>query len=117
MIELKTFKKILRKNQNDLKQLLEMYLKIQKYEPIVGDGFVYATGDIPILLVAHMDTVHINIPSQIYWDQFQKVVWSPQGIGGDDRCGVFMILKLLEKLGLIKFLRQATLPINFTKFL
>lgn len=97
MIELKTFKKILRKNQNDLKQLLEMYLKIQKYEPIVGDGFVYATGDIPILLVAHMDTVHTSIPSQIYCDLLQKVVWSPQGIGGDDRCGVFMILKLLEK--------------------
>lgn len=97
MIEIKAFKKILRKNQKDLKQLLEMYLKIQKYEPIVGDGFIYATGDIPILLVAHMDTVHLSMPSEIYCDPFHKVMWSPQGIGGDDRCGVFMILKLLEK--------------------
>lgn len=97
MIELKVFKKILRKTQPELKQILEMYLKIKKYEPIVGDGFVYATGDIPILLVAHMDTVHLTIPYQIFFDPFQKVLWSPQGIGGDDRCGVFMILKLLEK--------------------
>lgn len=97
MINLKTFKKILRKNQMELKKLIEMYLKMRKYEPIVGDGFIYATGDIPILLVAHLDTVHREIPSNIYYDLFQKVIWSPQGIGGDDRCGVFMILKLLEK--------------------
>ena len=97
MKDIKTFKKILRWNQKDLKQILEMYLRIQKYEPIVGDGFIYATGDIPILLVAHMDTVHLSIPDEIYYDSFHNVMWSPQGIGGDDRCGVFMILKLLEK--------------------
>ena len=97
MIELKAFKKILRKNQMELKKLVELYLKRQNYNPIVGDGFVYAIGDIPILLVAHMDTVHITSPSNIFFDPYEKVLWSPQGIGGDDRCGVFAILKLLKK--------------------
>lgn len=97
MVEIKAFKKILKKNQNELKQLVKTYLKIQKYEPIVGDGYVYATGDIPILLVAHLDTVHLSKPNNIYFDPMEKVMWSPEGIGGDDRCGVFMILKLLKK--------------------
>lgn len=54
-------------------------------------------GEIPILLVAHLDTVHKEIPKQIFFDKSAKVMWSPQGIGGDDRCGVFAILKILEE--------------------
>lgn len=58
--------------------------------------FVYAKGDIPIMLVAHLDTVHKNLPEKIYWDKNQDVYWSPQGLGADDRAGVWGILTLLN---------------------
>lgn len=96
MLKLKTFKKILRKSQEELKETLTNFIKAKGYKPVIGDGFLYAMGDIPILLVAHMDTVHRSKPTEIYCDEEQKVIWSPQGIGGDDRCGVYIIMRLLE---------------------
>lgn len=48
-------------------------------------------------MVAHLDTVHKQTPSQIFYDSTKRVVWSPQGIGGDDRAGVYAILKIMEE--------------------
>ena len=96
-IKIKNFKKVLRTTQQELKEMVVDYLKEQKYKPTVGDGFVYGAGEIPILLVAHLDTVHKSLPTDIFFDPIKRVLWSPQGIGGDDRCGVYMIMKLLEK--------------------
>jgi acetylornithine deacetylase/succinyl-diaminopimelate desuccinylase-like protein len=59
--------------------------------------YVYAAGDLPILLVAHLDTVHALTPSDIYFDTKYNVMWSPQGLGADDRAGVFSIFKLIQK--------------------
>ena len=98
MVSIETFKKILKLDQNGLKKLVFDYLKnTNKYNPMYGDGFVYAKGDIPILLVAHLDTVHKTKPKNIYYDEQQGVMWSPEGIGGDDRCGVYIITKLIEE--------------------
>lgn len=96
MKNLDTFIKILQATQPELKEVIVNFLNKKKFKPVVGDGFVYAKGDIPILLVAHLDTVHKQIPKDIYYDKDKQVLWSPQGIGGDDRCGVFTILRLLE---------------------
>lgn len=96
MIKIETFKKILQTDQKELKKKVVEYLVAKGMKPVVGDGFVYAKGEIPILLVAHMDTVHIDVPTDIYYDSEQDVMWSPQGIGGDDRCGVFVLLKMLD---------------------
>lgn len=60
---------------------------------IDGDGYVYIKGDIPILLTAHMDTVHKERVKRV--TQKNGILWSPQGIGGDDRCGIYIILKIL----------------------
>lgn len=60
-----------------------------------GDGFVYHKGTFPVLLCAHMDTVHKTIPSTLVYAN--GTISSPQGIGGDDRCGIYMIFKILEK--------------------
>ncbi len=97
MVKVKTFKKMLQKTQEELKKVLAHFLIQKDYNPIVGDGFIYAEGDIPILLVAHMDTVHFQQPIDIYFDSTKNVMWSPQGIGGDDRCGVYIITKLLNE--------------------
>ncbi len=60
------------------------------------NDYLYVKGDIPVLLVAHLDTVHRETVKTIVK---KNGTWSsPQGIGGDDRCGVYMILELLENL-------------------
>lgn len=60
--------------------------------------FLYAEGDAPYMLVAHLDTVHKDLPSVICYSSDGNYMMSPQGIGGDDRCGVYIILELLNKL-------------------
>lgn len=67
-----------------------------KTETYYGDGFVYAKGDIPIMLIAHVDTVHKSAPEYIFFDETKQVMWSPNGLGADDRAGVFAIVHLLE---------------------
>ena len=59
------------------------------------DG-VIAKGTIPVCLIAHMDTVFKSPPSEIYYDKEANVMWSPDGLGADDRAGVFAILKILS---------------------
>ncbi len=61
------------------------------------DGFVYAIGDTPIMLVAHLDTVHKQLPIDIFYDTEQQVIWSPEGIGADDRAGVYAIVELIKR--------------------
>ena len=60
--------------------------------------FLYAEGNAPYMLVAHLDTVHKTTPSIICYSKDGDYMMSPQGIGGDDRCGVYIILTLLDKL-------------------
>lgn len=50
------------------------------------------------MLVAHLDTVHKKLPSFICYSKDGNYMMSPDGIGGDDRCGVYIILSLLNKL-------------------
>ena len=59
------------------------------------DGFLYRKGTVPILLVAHLDTVHAELPKDII-DTNGKLS-SPQGIGGDDRCGIYMVQEILKR--------------------
>jgi hypothetical protein len=64
---------------------------------ISGDGYVYAQGDFPVLLVAHMDTVHAKLPTVINYDTKTESLSSPNGIGGDDRCGIYMVLEIVKQ--------------------
>lgn len=67
-------------------------------EMVEHDGsFIYAAGTVDVCVVAHLDTVHRAAPKadQIYFDSEKQVMWSPVGIGADDRCGVFIIMNLL----------------------
>ena len=60
--------------------------------------FLYAEGNAPYMLIAHLDTVHKTLPTIICYSKDGDHMMSPQGIGGDDRCGVYIILSLLAKL-------------------
>ena len=94
-----SFIKVCQLGQASLKTMLKMMLESLGYEEVISeDGFLYAKGDIPVLLTAHMDTVHKeNVKDYYeYYDSVKKqhILSSPQGIGGDDRCGIYMILDI-----------------------
>lgn len=59
--------------------------------------FIIAKGNIPIGLVAHMDTVFTQPPNLILYDERQQIMWSPQGLGADDRAGCFAIEEILSR--------------------
>ena len=87
---------ILSMDQEGLRRVLAKYLK-KKYDTVhVTNSYLYAEGNIPIALVAHMDTVFDKPPKEIYYDERKGVMWSPKGLGADDRAGVFAILKILS---------------------
>lgn len=91
------FQKICKMSQKTLKKFVAQQLKHMYDDVTVGDGYVYAQGSFPVLLVAHLDTVHTKCPETFVYDNATDALSSPQGIGGDDRCGVYMILQIIKK--------------------
>ena len=77
----------------------ERYLPKMGYEPIRGENYLYAKGTAPCLLVAHADTVHFHhkkgemIP--VFNDPKEGILWSPEGIGADDRAGIVAVFEIL----------------------
>ena len=65
----------------------------------LGTPYLYAPGNVPVMMVAHLDTVHRTLPNPVLLDPVHQVFWSLNGLGADDRAGVIGIVELLE-LGL-----------------
>lgn len=67
---------------------------------IDSDKYVFAEGDADVLLTAHVDTVHREQCSEknTTYDAENRTLTSSVGIGGDDRCGVYIILKTIAEL-------------------
>lgn len=90
----------------EVNSFLNYYLEAIGYEPVngkakkknPGSAWIYAKGEIPILLVAHMDTVHTSPVKYINRNEEQGRISSPQGIGGDDRCGIYAITQIIKEL-------------------
>ena len=93
---MKRFEELCKMSQVELKEYLTKYMREKYGDVVTGDGYVYAKGNFPVMLVAHMDTVHEKQIEQIVYTDKGNVISSPQGIGGDDRCGIYMILKIIE---------------------
>lgn len=95
----KDFIKLCMTTQKELKGRMKKTLKKFGYTPIVGDGYIFGKGDIPILLTAHLDTVHTEVCRDFIVSTVngKEMLSSPQGIGGDDRCGVYAIIEILKK--------------------
>lgn len=92
---MKKFEDFCYMTQEGVKEYMKKLLSSKQYEVIDEDGFLYAKGDVPVLLVAHMDTVHKQQCSQII--KLDGKMSSHQGIGGDDRCGIFIIANIVKK--------------------
>lgn len=82
--------------QEGMRKTLSSFLKRKYKKVVVTKDYIFAHGDIPIALVAHMDTVFKKPATDVYYDQQKNVIWSPQGLGADDRAGIFAILKIIQ---------------------
>lgn len=91
------FETIIKCKQATLKQNLMKELSKLGYKPVNKNGFLYAKGTIPAMLVAHMDTIHREPVQDICYSKDKNIIMSPQGIGGDDRCGIYAILEIIKE--------------------
>ena len=79
------------------KKLFKLLCKKFKGKAILSKGnFILVRGTAPVMLVAHLDTVHTKPVKQICASSDGNILMSPQGIGGDDRCGVFALVKIYQ---------------------
>lgn len=74
-----------------------------KYKVRYAENYIIATGDIPVCLIAHLDTVfdkdtfRQRFGLEWFYDADEEVLWSPEGAGFDDRAGVYAILDIIER--------------------
>ena len=79
-------------------QLFRMLSKEYKENStIINGSYILVHGEAPILLVAHLDTVHKEPVKDICKSKGGNILMSPQGIGGDDRCGVYALNAIYER--------------------
>ena len=79
------------------KKLFKRLCKKFKGNTLISKGnFILVRGAAPVLLVAHLDTVHEKPVKDICLSADKNILMSPQGIGGDDRCGVFALVKVYK---------------------
>lgn len=96
---MRNFKKLVKMTQKEMKGYLKKVLMKYYKDVIVDNGYVLAKGDMPIMITAHMDTVHKSKVRNIDIDKSQGKTYisSPQGIGGDDRCGIWVAIELIKR--------------------
>ena len=78
-----------------LKSLMRSYLEKYYKEIYTTDDYLYAVGSVPVAIVAHLDTVHQVPPEDFFYDPKRYTIWSPDGLGADDRAGVYAITKII----------------------
>lgn len=99
------FVELCKYSKEELKSYLASELSKYYKNVISNDGFLFVKGTDRVCLTAHMDTTKTveygtrELVKDVYEyvEDGKHVVHSPQGIGGDDRCGVYMILKVLRE--------------------
>ena len=95
--EFRTFEQLCGLSQAGVKRTVSTYLKSKYPKVIETKEYIYAEGTIPIALCAHMDTVFKSPPSEVYYDRQKNVIFSPMGLGADDRAGVYAILQIIKR--------------------
>ena len=106
---MKEFIKLCKKTKQEMKKYLKNELKKYYKEVVDEDGFLYVKGS-EIALTAHMDTTpHVEYGNRkrvknvkITAIKNKTIVSAREGIGGDDRCGIYIIMKL----NLLKYIKN-----------
>ena len=79
------------------KELFKIISNMYEGKAIGRKGnFTLVKGEVPIMLLAHLDTVHQEPVREICKSPDGNILMSPQGIGGDDRCGVYALINAYE---------------------
>jgi hypothetical protein len=96
--DLVMYKRLLTLSEKGMLKAMSQYLTKRYENTIITKDYIVAIGDIPIALVAHMDTVFKTPPCEenTYFDPEKGVIWSSVGAGHDDRAGIFAIVKILQ---------------------
>ena len=86
-------------SQSELKKFLEkeLILNYGSRNVICRDGYLMARGETPVTLIAHLDTIHKTLTGMNDIIINGDCVTSKYGIGGDDRCGIWVILSLIRQ--------------------
>lgn len=92
-----TFEQIVKMTQPELWSALFDYYNEHLCSFVEGD-YLSIMGDIPVMLVAHLDTVHHKQVEHICKSEDGNIIMSPQGIGGDDRCGVYALMQIYKTM-------------------
>ena len=80
-------------------QLFKRLVKKFKGKTLISKGnFILVHGQAPVMLVAHLDTVHEQNVKDICLSADRNIIMSPQGIGGDDRCGCSALVKVFQSV-------------------
>ena len=93
--------KLISLKQTSTKKMVSKFLNLKYDKVIENKDFIFAAGDIPIALVAHLDTVFekdkYHKRDELFYDVKKGILWNPYGAGFDDKAGVFAILKIIQK--------------------
>ena len=89
---------------NKLKKYFMEFLKNNGYSLDLGEDYLFAyykgAKEENVMLTAHLDTVQNQKGAKVIYVSHinnKHYLWSPNGIGGDDRCGILVIKRLIEK--------------------
>lgn len=87
-------------NVSSLYKILLKFLKSKGYTNIKkGQTFIMAEGEIPVCLIAHMDTVNIDfynkVPDMSLYDPEQDIFHVVSGCTLDDRLGIYSIIQII----------------------
>lgn len=96
--EVRLIETLINLKQNDTKKALSEFLANYYSNVIETPDYVIATGNIPIALCAHLDTVWEGYKGErkhMYYDRYKECMWCPEGAGFDDKVGIFLIIKII----------------------
>ena len=93
---IKSIEQIFQLKQSSLLRVMKQFLKTKYNKVVCTNDYLIAIGDIPVALIAHLDTVFKDPPQRIFYDRIKNVMWSPEGLGADDRAGIFSIVQIVK---------------------
>ena len=95
----RTYQNLCHLTERGVMCMMADFLRSKYPSLITTPNYIIALGNIPVALVAHADTVFKSPPSmeKFFYDQEKNVIWNPDGMGADDRAGVFAIMTILRE--------------------
>ena len=86
---------LLKAREKQVRKICRKELTSYGYDVTVDDDFIYAPGTIPVLLMAHYDTVFKEPPR--YIRNKNGILSGKAGLGADDRAGIYSVLEIARE--------------------